>query len=168
MAEEYKRPGWYASPDGTPGERWWNGSGWSDSRRGGPAAAPPAPLPPVPTVVYSAENPAPQRPNPYATTVPTAAPTPAFTVAAPQNRMALAALVTGVIGLFGFSVLGPVGVILGLVSLSKVRQLKAQGAPTGSAAALAAVGVITGAIATVILIISVIGSIAAFTIDYSG
>ena len=167
MAEEYKRPGWYPSPDGTPGERWWNGSSWSDSRRGGPAVAPPAPLPPVPTVVYGADNPAPQRPNPYASPVPPAAPRTAFLVSAPQTRMAVAALVTGVIGLFGFPVLGPVGVILGLVSLAKVRQLRAQGAPTGSAAALAGIGIVTGAIATVILVISIIGFIAAFTIDYT-
>jgi hypothetical protein len=128
---------------------------------------PPAPLPPTPTMVYGANNPAPQRPDPYAPAVPPAAPRAAFAVAAPQNRMALAAVVTGIIGLFGFTVLGPVAVILGLISIAKARQLKAQGAPTGSALALASIGIITGAIATVILIITIVGFVAAFTLDYS-
>lgn len=161
MADEYKRPGWYPAPDGEAGERWWNGSGWSDSRRVG--AVPQVAVPPV----YSASNPPPPRPNPYAPPALSAASPVAFAVSAPQNRLALAALVTGVIGLFGFTVLGPVAIVLGLVSLAKVRQLRAQGSPTGSALALSAIGIVTGVIATVILITVIISFIAAFSIDYT-
>lgn len=48
--------GWYADPENPAGERWWNGSSWSDSRRPSTQAAvppvPPAPagdVPPIPT-----------------------------------------------------------------------------------------------------------------------
>ena len=34
-----KSPGWYSSPDGN-GQQWWNGSAWSDARRGADGSAP--------------------------------------------------------------------------------------------------------------------------------
>ena len=166
MAEEYKRPGWYPSPDGAPGERWWNGSSWSDSRRGGPAVAPPAPLPPVPTVVYGANSPAPQRPDPYAPAVPAAAPRTALSISVGQNRVALIALILGVIGVFGFYIASPAAVVLGAIGISKARQLKAQGA-AGASLVPSAIGVVTGLIGTILLVVTVIGFIAAFTIDYT-
>jgi hypothetical protein len=33
-------PGWYADPAGSPQQRWWNGSSWSDSLQAAPAASP--------------------------------------------------------------------------------------------------------------------------------
>jgi hypothetical protein len=36
-------PGWYASPEGQPGLRWWDGERWTPYVRPGPSALPPAP-----------------------------------------------------------------------------------------------------------------------------
>jgi hypothetical protein len=36
-------PGWYDDPTGTGGQRWWNGSAWTE-HAGPPAAAPGAPV----------------------------------------------------------------------------------------------------------------------------
>lgn len=70
--------GWYADPENAAGERWWNGSGWSDHKRPATtgaaappavpaAAAPAAPAPPAETG-FSFGSPAPDvpRPDPYA------------------------------------------------------------------------------------------------------
>ena len=157
MADDYKRPGWYPDPDGAPGERWWNGSGWSDSRRGG------TPVSPVPSVAATTSP----RPDPYAPAAPVAG-TPAraaFTIAARQNRMAVAALVTGLIGLFGFSLLGPVAIVFGLIGISRARQLKAQGT-AGSTLVLATIGFVAGLIATFILIVAIIAFVVSISFDY--
>lgn len=179
MADDYKRPGWYPDPDGAQGERWWNGSGWSDSRRGGVGAAPAAPVPlapvpvaPVPaaplrSAVSGADIPVPPRPNPYAAVPPVATTRTALTINAQQNRSAVVALVTGLIGLFGFSVLGPVAIVFGILGITKARQLKAQGAASNSTMGIAAIGLAAGAVATLFLLIAIIGFIAAFTVDYS-
>ena len=37
-----KSPGWYPAPDGN-GQQWWNGSTWSDARRGPDGSAPTRP-----------------------------------------------------------------------------------------------------------------------------
>ena len=37
------QPGWYADPENPAGERWWNGSGWSDHKRSSAEAATAAP-----------------------------------------------------------------------------------------------------------------------------
>jgi hypothetical protein len=157
MAEEYTRPGWYPDPDGTPGERWWNGSGWSDSRRGGT---------PVAAVASVAATTSP-RPDPYATPAPavSAPMRNIFTIDARQNRMSVAALVTGLIGLFGFSVLGPVAIVFGLIGISRARQLRAQGT-AGSTLVLATVGFVAGLIATFLLIVAIIAFAASITFDY--
>ena len=34
------RAGWYPDPSNSGGERWWNGVGWSETRRSGPGATP--------------------------------------------------------------------------------------------------------------------------------
>ena len=42
------QPGWYADPENPAGERWWNGSGWSDHKRESTeSAVPPVVAPPV-------------------------------------------------------------------------------------------------------------------------
>jgi hypothetical protein len=41
--------GWYPDPNGTPGQRWWNGASWSDATQAPPLAGPgsqPAPYAP--------------------------------------------------------------------------------------------------------------------------
>jgi hypothetical protein len=164
MAEDFKRPGWYPAPDGEPGERWWNGSGWSESRRGAPGA--PVPLPPVPSVVYGADNPAPQRPDPYAAAGAPVASGSRFTIDARQNRLATAALITGVVGLAGISVLGPVAIVLSIIGISRARTLKAQGGPASSIV-LAAIGLVAGIIATFALVVAIVAFFAAITFDVS-
>lgn len=179
MAEEYKRPGWYPDPEGAPGERWWNGSGWSDSRRGGtPAAAasvylapaapqPAAPLQPAPPVVYSAQNPAPQRPDPYAVHYPTQAragfPT---TINVSVNRNAMIGFITGLISLFAVAFLAPVAIVFSLLGVARARALKAQGA-TSTLMSLAIVGLLTGCVAALIAIIGLITFITAINFSVS-
>ena len=76
------QPGWYADPENPAGERWWNGSAWSDHKRDAtPTVAPPspaavpAPTTPVPApttdsagVTFGAPTLGPNdgRPDPYA------------------------------------------------------------------------------------------------------
>ncbi len=38
-------PGWYPDPEPGIGERWWDGSKWTNQTRNGPAAVPPPPPP---------------------------------------------------------------------------------------------------------------------------
>ena len=85
------QPGWYADPENPAGERWWNGSGWSEHKRDstataatastyvGPGAAAPAaaPVPPAATADsagFTFGSPAPlasdPRPDPYAPQAP--------------------------------------------------------------------------------------------------
>ena len=164
MAEEFKRPGWYPDPDGIPGERWWNGSGWSDSRRGGapaapaptvaprtaPAAPPLSPATPAPPVVYSASNPAPQRPDPYGRPQQLRAAVTARTVDARENRNALVGFITGLIALFaGFFILGPVAIVFSALGINRANQLKAQG-KTNTLLALAFVGLGSGILSTIL------------------
>lgn len=33
VAPQAPPPGFYADPDGTAGQRWWDGTGWTDVRR---------------------------------------------------------------------------------------------------------------------------------------
>ena len=144
MAEAFRRAGWYPDPDGVPGERWWNGVGWSDTRRGGAVA----PLAPV-------------RPDPYA------AP-PSFAtlnsggrqIARRVNGSAVAAVALGLLGVLGLSFLGPFAIIFGLVGIAKARTLRAQG-QIGSSGVLATVGLIAGCVATVFFVITIAGIVAA-------
>lgn len=43
QASSGPRAGWYPDPAGSPRQRWWDGTGWTDSLRDAPAATPPAP-----------------------------------------------------------------------------------------------------------------------------
>ena len=187
MAEEYKRAGWYPDPDGVPGERWWNGSGWSDSRRGGAASAPaatpyvpgPATTPPAPPTysaqppsysapppVYSAQNPAPQRPDPYAQT-------PLISqvsgrgiptrINASVNRNAMIGFISGLIALF-FNILfllAPVAIVFSILGIRRANELKAQGAPA-TLMTFALIGLGSGIIAGLIGLVSAIAFVVPF------
>ncbi|HXR44411.1 MAG TPA: DUF2510 domain-containing protein [Pseudolysinimonas sp.] len=112
--------GWYPDPENAAGERWWNGSGWSDHRR--PATAPvPGPAP--------------------ATAPPAYVPAPI----GPRNTMATLGFVFAlggiIINLAGLTALA--GAILSIIGLRRARELRAQGvSPDGHGMALA--GVIVG------------------------
>jgi hypothetical protein len=183
MADETRSAGWYPDPDSAAGERWWNGAGWSDSRRGGagaaastpygPAATPVVPVPPAAgitnaaPVIYSAENPAPQRPDPYAqsyqgTPVPAAS-----TINVSVNRNAMVGFVTGIIALFGISILGPVSLVFSALGFVKARQLAAQGTKA-NLMVFSVIGLVLGGIATIIGAISIIAAVAAaFNVNIS-
>ena len=153
MAEQYTSPGWYPDPDGKPGDRWWNGAGWSDSRRGG---------------VSAVGAPVSQRPDPYAPAVPVA---PArvssgITLDLRQNRFATLSLILGIIGVFGFSLTGPPAVVLGILGINQARALRASGA-TSSNIVVPTLGLVLGGVATFFLIVAIIGFVAAVTFDVS-
>lgn len=58
------RAGWYPDPAGSPRQRWWDGSSWTESLRDAPAATPVTPpaAPTPPTVAPVAPPAAPERP----------------------------------------------------------------------------------------------------------
>ncbi|CAN5578436.1 hypothetical protein BH10ACT7_BH10ACT7_09360 [soil metagenome] len=180
MADDYKRAGWYPDPDGVPGERWWNGSGWSDSRRGGASSAasspyvvtPPTPPKPAsapvpPAVIYSAQNPAPQRPDPYGPSTPLLSQAPGrripTSINASVNRNAMIGFVTGLIALFFniLFVLAPIAIVFSILGIKRANELKAQGAPT-TLMTFALVGLGSGVVAGFIGLISAIAMIAPF------
>lgn len=117
MAEQ-RGPGWYPAPDGN-GEQWWNGAGWSESRRGadgtppglpGYQAAPPrVPPPPAAPVPMGA-------PNPYAVPAPQAA-APAGTRV--TSNPSVIGLIFGALSLVVFAPLGVVAIVLGIVALRR-------------------------------------------------
>lgn len=142
-----RTPGWYPAPD-APGERWWNGVGWSDARRGGkvPAAAATSPAP-VP-VVYSASNPAPQQPGQFAPPgAPGYAPRAAMTIDARQNPMSVYALVAGIISFFANILLVPsiLAVVFGLRALGRSKEITASG-QVDRTRGLAVAGLILGVV----------------------
>lgn len=178
MAEESRRAGWYPDPDGATGERWWNGAGWSESRRGGsvPVATPMAvpssgptstPAPTPPPVVYSAANPAPQRPDPYAvgrSVVWTGAlvnATPGRNVDVSVNKYAFYGFVSGIISVFFnlLFLLAPLAIVFSIMGIVRARELRAQGAPT-TLMTLALIGLGMGSLSLLIGLIAVIGGIA--------
>lgn len=150
-------PGWYPAPD-APGERWWNGVGWSDARRGGTTpAAPPSPAAPSPVaptlpapvpVVYSASNPAPQQPGQFAPPgAPGYAPRAAMTIDARQNPMSVYALVAGIISFFANILLVPsiLAVVFGLRALGRSKEIAASG-QVDRTRGLAVAGLILGVV----------------------
>lgn len=172
MAETFQRPGWYPDPEGAPGERWWNGTSWSDSRRGGitptATAAPMAPIqtaaPTTQPPVYSAGNPAPVRPDPYA-----APPTLAGSVARTgidtrANRNAMIGFITGIIALFVgiIPILAPVAIVFSILGITKARQLKAQGAPS-TLMTFAVIGLGAGIISGITGLLTLIAFIVSLT-----
>lgn len=135
MTDSAQRPGWYPDPDGVPGERWWNGVAWSDTRRGGPnrtvvPTAPAAPVAPLPTLSRPSAS-APGLPpvpppaiNPYAT-----APRP---VGGGANPLALGGFILSIASMFFLSFLvipSVVATVLSLRGMARGRELRAQGNP---------------------------------------
>lgn len=168
--------GWYADPENAAGERWWNGSGWSDHKRDATTAAAPEPTP-APTVEtgFSFGSPAPAipRPDPYAPppAVQTApaqpyygtpgapyAPAP-YGAAAPRsgtNGLAIAGLI---VSAAGWLVLGGLAAIAGIIlsgfGLARARQMEAAGLPN-SGRGIAMAGLVIGIVVLVLGIVLVV------------
>lgn len=182
MADASRNPGWYPDPDGSAGERWWNGAGWSDARRGGAGAAastpygpgavtPPTPAPgavppvpmapggavPPPAVIYSAANPPPQRPDPYAAQYPTAAARSGTSINVQVNRNAMIGFVLGIVGLFAniLFVVSPLAIVFSALGIVRARQLAAQGTKA-NLMVFAGVGLVTGIIGAIIGLIAIV------------
>jgi hypothetical protein len=169
-------PGWYPAPDGA-GDQWWNGIDWSPARRpvGGAPRASAIVVPPTPTVVYSASNPAPQSPaeggpGTGTATLPLAGATldlsalrAAGTINARPNPQALYGLVAGVIAFFFNIFLVPsiLAIVFSVRGLARANQLAAEGATTtlrNAAIGGLAMGIISGIIGLIEALV-VVGSI---------
>ncbi len=127
-----------------------------------PAAVPvPPPVSPQTPVVYSASNPAPQRPDPYApgrvatwgTAVLSTAP--GRVIDASVNRDAFYGFVAGLVSIFFniFFVVSIIAVIFSVRGMARARQLRAEGAPS-TLMGLAVAGLAMGVLSTVIAIVS--------------
>jgi hypothetical protein len=114
--------GWYPDPENEAGDRWWNGSSWSDHRRARDAGAGWGPVAP-----YS---------NYYTPRAPMA------------NVPALAGMITSLSALlFNFILFGLPGLVGGCISiygLVKANQLAKAGMTTGNGRGFAVAGIITG------------------------
>ena len=88
----------------------------------------------------------------------TAAPPPAKPPS--YNGFAITSLVLGLLGLLCFQPLGIGAVIFGPLALSQLNRQRAQGEPEQEGRALAIAGIVTGAIAIVLLlgVIAVLGA----------
>lgn len=159
MAEEFKRAGWYPDPTGVRGERWWNGASWSETQREAIAPVVPAPA------IYSASNPPPERPDPYA---PISQPAAARVIDLRVNRNASIGFITGVVSLFfnALFLLAPVAVVLSILGIRAGLRLKAQGV-TNTGVPIAWAGLVCGAIAVLTSLVGVIALIASITFDVS-
>lgn len=163
--------GWYADPENPSGERWWNGSAWSDHKRPSTTspAAPVASAAPVvarvvapaeapvaspvePSFTYGSTDASAARPDPYAPAAAYAAYPQAPYGAAPSpsaaNGLAIAGLITSLAGLiFTFAAL--VGIVLSILGLVEARKRESAGNPnTGKGLALA--GLIIGIVVVII------------------
>lgn len=133
MADVVRSPGWYPDPDRGPGERWWNGVSWSDSRRGANGAATSAvsnisAKAPINRVVYSATNPAPQSPADLGRPVPAIAMTRAL------NPAATTAIAMAAVSVFLNFLLIPsvAAIVFGVRAIARANQLAAAGQPASS------------------------------------
>lgn len=161
--------GWYADPEDPAGERWWNGSGWSDHKRAATVGADAAPGDEVPRIPAPADTgftfgapaaPA-ARPDPYApaapytTTTPYAAtPYAAAPYGAPQrsntNGLAIAGLAVSAGGWIIAGVLAAIaGIILSGFGLARARQMEAAGHPN-SGRGIAMAGLVIGIVVLVL------------------
>jgi hypothetical protein len=175
------QPGWYADPENPAGERWWNGSGWSEHKRDSTAAAAaavPAPVTPdsagftfgAPTLGAPEARPDPYAPPPTAVAQPyysspyVTAPYGAPAYGSGINGLALAGLIVSGVSWFIIPVFGSIaGIILSAFGLSMAKRREAAGNPnTGRGLAMAGliVGIVIGAI-------SLIGYVAFFALIFS-
>jgi|GEM_PF-1318533 Protein of unknown function (DUF2510). len=164
--------GWYADPENPAGERWWNGSGWSDHKRastvadaaaatgtGSGAFVPPVPSPTSAGFAYGATAATPvdaARPDPYAAASPYAAspysPAPygAPAYGSSANGLAIAGLIVSAAGWLVLGVLASIaGIILSAFGLRQARQREAAGNPN-SGRSIAMAGLIVGIVVTVL------------------
>jgi hypothetical protein len=173
------QPGWYADPENPAGERWWNGSGWSEHKRdsteaAAAATAVPAPVStPVPdsagftfgapTLGTNDARPDPYAPPPAAVAQPyyaspyVAAPYGAPAYGSGINGLALAGVIASGVGWLILPVIGSVaGIILSAFGLSMAKRREAAGNPnTGRGLAIAGliVGIVIGSITLVFYIV---------------
>lgn len=133
MADIVRSPGWYPDPDRGPGERWWNGVSWSDSRRGAnglttSAVSNISAQVPIDRVVYSAANPAPQSPAEMGVQ---AAP---LVVTRALNPAATTAIALAAVSVFLNFLLIPsiAAIVFGVRAIMRANQLAAAGQPASS------------------------------------
>jgi hypothetical protein len=167
--------GWYKDPENPDGERWWNGSGWSDQKRAATAAAAAVG---EPTGFTYGSPAAADRPDPYAqpsyATPPTytSPPTytaPSYATASPYvapygapaygsrtNGLAIAGLVVSAGGWVVLGVIASiVGIILSAFGLARAKQAEAAGNPNsgrGIAMAGLIIGIVVTAIGTLVIV----------------
>jgi hypothetical protein len=150
--------GWYQDPENPAGERWWNGSGWSDQKRAATADA---------GFTFGSPTTAEPRPDPYAPQTYPAPPTytsPVSTPASPYvaapygspaygsgtNGLAIAGLVVSAGGWIILGVLASIaGIILSAFGLARAKQAEAAGNPN-SGRGIAMAGLVIGIVVTVL------------------
>jgi hypothetical protein len=172
MSDVTPPAGWYTDPENSTGERWWNGSGWSDQKR---AATPEAGFrygsaaPLNAPGDASTDGSSAARPDPYAApqTYPAASPYVASPyVAAPygspaygsrSNGLAIAGLIVSAGGWIVLGVLASIaGIILSAFGLARAKQAEAAGNPN-SGRGIAMAGLVIGIVVTVLGILVVVG-----------
>ena len=160
--------GWYQDPENADGERWWNGSGWSDQKRAATTAAAAV----ADSTGFSYGTPAAAgRPDPYAppsyATPPAYAPNSPY-VAAPYgapaygsrtNGLAIAGLVVSAGGWIVLGVIASIaGIILSAFGLARAKQAEAAGNPN-SGRGIAMAGLIIGIVVTALGVLIVVAYI---------
>jgi hypothetical protein len=185
--------GWYADPENPAGERWWNGSGWSDHKRAATVAETAAPVVapvadpsgfafgtgaasaadgrPDPYAVptqpyYGAPTATPSAGSPYAPSPYSPAPYGAPAYGGGTNGLALAGLIVSAAGWLVLGIIASIaGIILSAFGLAQARKREAAGNPnTGRSLAMA--GLIVGIVVTgigIILVVSYVGLMMSLT-----
>lgn len=165
--------GWYADPENAAGERWWNGSSWSDHKRAAapatPTIAPVAPAAAATGFTYGSTAPG-ARPDPYAPMPVGGAPVAGSPYVAPLpygaasavpgvNGLALAGLLVGAIGWLIVPVLASAaGIVLSAIGLSHAKNREATGHPKPGRG-LAIAGLV---VSIAILSLTILGYVAVF------
>lgn len=166
--------GWYEDPENPAGERWWNGSGWSDQKRAATTAAAPAVASVADPTGFTFGSPAASgRPDLYAP--PSYAAPPAYSAGSPyvapygapsygsrSNGLAIAGLIVSAGGWIIAGVLASIaGIILSAFGLARAKQAEAAGNPN-SGRGIALAGLIIGIVVTVLGLIFVVAYLAFF------
>jgi hypothetical protein len=127
----------------------------------------PAQRPPV----YSAANPAPQRPDPYArSTLATGRVPVARMAGTSQNRNATIGFILGIVSTFALSIAAPVGIVFSILGIQQARRLKDQGVvQTGMVFALIGLAAsVFAAIMGLVQVIAFIAALASFDVAVTG